>query len=328
MRPAGILSRPGLYTIAFYSTIFASIGATVPYWPLWLENWGLSEAEVGQFIGAGIAVRVVAGVVIPVLADRLDARRRMLAGLCFAAGILFLSHIWIDAQATLLLVTLAVGACMASAMPIGEALGAAAAKCFKFEYAHARGAGTLSFLLASLSVGVLIAWVGLDILVWWIGIALILAGLVAWKHPGGGLVKDKPPGFGDVGKLMLTPSFAIFALAISLLQGSQAVLFTYGAIHWRDLGFGEATIGMLWGCSIAVEIGFMFFFGARVVKLLGPVGAMILSAVAGMIRWTAMAFDPGLIALIPLQAMHALSFGAGHLGAIAFISVTTCSIGV
>ena len=316
-----ILSRPGIHTTAFYFAIFMAIGANVPYWPLWLENWGLSEGDIGLFIGLGIAIRVVAGVAIPVLADRLDARRRSLAVLCVAAGVFFFAHFWIESRMTLLLVTIAVGVFLAGAMPIAEALSAAAARHFNFEYAHARGAGTLSFLIANLIGGILIAWFGFGFLVGWIALALIVAGCVAWTHPGGGFVQSTPPRFREIGKLMLTPSFAIFTAAIALPQASQAVMFTYGSIHWRDLGFSEATIGMLWGLSVTVEIVFMLLMGGRLIAWLGPVGAMALSAVAAMIRWTVMAFDPGLAVLIPLQAMHALTFAAGHLGAIAFISV-------
>lgn len=47
---------------------------------------------------------------------------------------------------------------------------------------------------------------------------------------------------------------------------------------------------------------------------------MALSAAVGVLRWGAMMFDPVGWALWPLQGLHALTFGAGHLGAMAFIS--------
>ena len=70
---ASLLSRPGLHTAAFYVALFMATGVHVPFWPLWLSDWGLTAEEVGLYTALGIAVRVVAGLAIPALADRLDA---------------------------------------------------------------------------------------------------------------------------------------------------------------------------------------------------------------------------------------------------------------
>ena len=39
-----------------------------------------------------------------------------------------------------------------------------------------------------------------------------------------------------------------------------------------------------------------------------------------MIRWVAMAFEPSIAVLLPLQILHAGSFAATHIGAMAFLS--------
>lgn len=318
-RPA-LLAREGLHTTFFYLALFAAMGAHLPYWPIWLEDWGLSETDIGLFTALGIGIRVIGGVAIPVLADRLDARRKVLALTCLAGTVLFLAHIWIESKALLLLATLATGAVLAGSMPIGEALGSAASRRFGFDYAHSRGAGTLSFLAANILGGILIGWFGAGFLVWWIALALAAAAFLALGHPGGGHVETTPPRLTDITKLMLTPTFALFTFAISFSQSSHAVYYVYGSLHWRDLGISEGNIGLLWAFSVAMEIAFMLLIGARIVTWLGPVGAIALSAGAGVLRWTAMMFDPGLLTLFPLQILHALTFAAGHLGAIAFIA--------
>src|SRR5262249_59788416 len=38
-----------------------------------------------------------------------------------------------------------------------------------------------------------------------------------------------------------------------------------------------------------------------------------------VLRWLIMGFDPALFVLLPLQMLHALTFGATHIGAIHFI---------
>ena len=70
-----IFARAGLHTTAFYFVLFAATGAHLPFWPLWLGDWGLTAVEVGLFTSVGVAVRVVAGMAIPAIADRLDRWR-------------------------------------------------------------------------------------------------------------------------------------------------------------------------------------------------------------------------------------------------------------
>src|SRR5204863_8498660 len=51
----------------------------------------------------------------------------------------------------------------------------------------------------------------------------------------------------------------------------------------------------------------------------GAAELVVLGAGAAVIRWLAMGFDPPLVLLVPLQLLHALTFGATHLGAMHFI---------
>jgi PPP family 3-phenylpropionic acid transporter len=47
---------------------------------------------------------------------------------------------------------------------------------------------------------------------------------------------------------------------------------------------------------------------------------MLAGGLAGLVRWTAMAFDPSPALLVPLQVLHAGTFAATHLGAMQWIS--------
>ena len=86
------------------------------------------------------------------------------------------------------------------------------------------------------------------------------------------------------------------------------------------LGLGEGRIGALWAFSVGVEVVLMVAGGAFLMNRVGAVGSMALAGVGGLLRWGAMAADPTGWLLWPLQALHALSFAAGHLGAMAFIA--------
>jgi PPP family 3-phenylpropionic acid transporter len=78
------------------------------------------------------------------------------------------------------------------------------------------------------------------------------------------------------------------------------------------------TISLLWGESVAVEILMMLVSG-WLLKRIGVTGLIGLGLACGLVRWTGMAFTTSLPLLVLLQALHAATFAACHLGAMAFI---------
>lgn len=319
--PAPLLTRPGMHTAGVYVTYFASLGAHMPFWTLWLGDWGLSAGQIGLYTALGVAARVGAGLMIPALADRLDARRNTAAACAGVAALLFLAHLGIGSEAVLLAATVSTGAAMAGIGPIAEALGLAAARAHGFAYAHARGLGSAGFLVANLAAGVLIARLGVDVALWWIVVCLSLVAALMLRHPGGRRVAGQiPPDLREIRALILNPTFALFVATAAAIQASHSVLYAYGSIHWRALGLSEGRIGALWAASVAAEIALMLSVGGRAVARLGPVTAMALGAAAGLLRWGGMMADPTGWALWPLQALHAGTFALAHLGAMAFIA--------
>ena len=316
-----ILSRAGLHTAAFYFAFFASTGVHLPFWPLWLGDWGLTPAEVGLFTSIGVATRLVAGLAIPALADRLDRWRATVATCAVAGALLFLAHRFVETRASLLLLTVGTGIAYAAISPIAEALGVAAARLGAFPYAQARGLGSLGFLAANLAAGALIAHLGSGVALWWIVACLLAVALLGLRHPGGGGVRERaPPRFGEISHVISLPVFAIFVLAAACLQASHATYYALGSLHWRALGLGEGRIGALWGFSVGVEVLLMVAGGAFLMNRVGAVGSLLLSGAGGLVRWGWMTTDPTGWTLWPLQSLHALTFAAGHLGAMAFIT--------
>jgi PPP family 3-phenylpropionic acid transporter len=118
--------------------------------------------------------------------------------------------------------------------------------------------------------------------------------------------------------LLRSRTFLIFLAAAGLAQAAHAVFYTFGTLHWRDLGLSTGWSGTLWAISIMAEVA-LFAWSAAVVRRIGPVELIVLGSGAAVIRWFAMGLDPPLALLVPLQLLHALTFGATHIGAIHFI---------
>ena len=116
------------------------------------------------------------------------------------------------------------------------------------------------------------------------------------------------------------PAFLAVAAAASLIQASHAVFYGFSALDWRASGLDGAAIAALWALGVAAEI-VLFAISGRLP--IAPTTLLLLGAGGAVVRWGAMAFDPPAILLPPLQCLHALSFGASHLGALGFIARTT-----
>ena len=322
MKPA-IAGREGLLTCAWYGALFFAFGAHLPYWPIWLADWGLSEAEIGTYLGLALVLRVVGSTVLPALADRFAARRAVISVAALAAAMVFVLHLFIDARPMLLAATLATAFATAPLIPLGEALGVRSAAMHGFAYAHARAAGSLAFLAMSVGLGALIARMGPGVVLWAVATNFIALAALGAVHPGGGA----PPGAGlDRSKLrealglMAHPVFLTFAVAASIGQASHAVFYVYGTLSWIGQGIDAGVIGLLWATGVVAEILLMLGPGRQLVARIGPAGALMLAGAAGVLRWILMSFEPPLALLWPTQGLHAVTFGLGHLGAMAFVA--------
>ena len=80
-----------------------------------------------------------------------------------------------------------------------------------------------------------------------------------------------------------------------------------------------SVIGWLWAEGVIAEI-ILFAFGVRLVRWMGPATLIALGGLAGAVRWSVTGLTPGLGILVVMQALHAFTFAATHLGAIYFIS--------
>jgi PPP family 3-phenylpropionic acid transporter len=194
------------------------------------------------------------------------------------------------------------------------------------DYGRMRVWGSLSFIAASLVGGWVVERLGSGAAIWLVvaGMALTTAAAHALPRPiGHGRTEaaTSTPRLSIAGAAGLLGSriFLVFLMASGLTQAAHAVFYTFGTLHWRDLGLSTGWCGALWAISIVAEVA-LFAYSADVVWRIGATQLIVLGAGAAVIRWSAMGFDPPLALLVPLQLLHALTFGATHLGAMHFIA--------
>jgi PPP family 3-phenylpropionic acid transporter len=156
-------------------------------------------------------------------------------------------------------------------------------------------------------------------LIWVIVAAIALAAATAFVlqpiTPNAPATPDKP----KTRSLLRDPAFLAVMAAASLIQSSHAVYYAFSALAWTAQGFDGTTVAALWALGVIAEI-VLFAVSGRLPRFSQPAVLLTAGACGAAVRWSAMALNPPPLALPFLQLLHALSFGATHLGTLTFLA--------
>ena len=214
-----------------------------------------------------------------------------------------------------------------SIMPLTETLAVSQMRGAGLDYGRVRLWGSLTFVIMGLAGGVLVERFGGSFGIWLLMLGAVLTVIAALKLPGGNggvAPSDAPPEHAalsrhDVMELVRNRVFLLFLLSVGCTQASHATFYTFGALHWQALGISSVSIGIMWALAVLAEVA-LFAWSQPVTRRFGPVELLIAGGAAAALRWAVMSFDPPLGVLMPLQLLHALTYGATHLAAIHFIA--------
>ena len=159
------------------------------------------------------------------------------------------------------------------------------------------------------------AW-GLDVIV---GLQALLLGAAAGaarrvpelRHARTTAAVGAPAG--GVRQLLRLPRFRQLVLVAALVLGSHAMHDAFAVIRWRAAGVSPAMVSVLWSESVAAEVLVFFLLGPALVTWLTPAGALVVAALAGLVRWAVMAQSAAVLALALVQPLHGLTFALLHL---------------
>lgn len=321
MIPAGEPGRASTFIrlAGFYAAYFFIVGIVLPFWPVWLDHKGLGPAEIGSVLAVVSWLKLVAYPIAARIADitgrvRATAILSVLGALAGYAALSMAQGYW----AILVLYALT-SAMLSPSVPLVESVTLRSAERLNLDYGRIRLWGSIAFIVASIGGG---AWLTDRSPDWILGIVLtgvaaLLAITVLLPNPE----RDATSGSArpSVRQLLVNRRFMLFLIAAGCLQASHGVYYAFGTLHWQDVGLSRATIGQLWAVGVVAEIG-LFAIAGRFGKHLHPTALLILAAAGGIIRWPLLAWSDDPMVLFPSQLLHALTFGAAHLGAMGFLA--------
>lgn len=304
---------------ALYAALFLAAGWYLPLFPVWLAARGLDPGAIGVVLAAFQFTRIAGTPAGTRLADRYGTPKSAIALVSCATVMAMLVIANASGFAAIALAAILYSLTTAPLMPLTDAYALKGLSLRGRAYGPVRLWGSVSFIVANLTGGVLLGVLAPGDLIWLIffGSCLVAAAAFALVP----LARESPPRRSAAGHSHLRqPAFLAIAAAGSLIQASHAVYYGFSTLDWSAKGFGGVTIGVLWALGVAAEI-VLFALAPRLPKSVGPVSLILIGAAGGLVRWIATAFDPPLVLLAPLQALHALSFGATHLGTMMFLGM-------
>ena len=203
-------------------------------------------------------------------------------------------------------------------MPLSETYALKGLSARGRTYGPVRLWGSFGYIVGNFAAGFAADIMPARDLIWLMVAATILLALAASMlpalpppHEPDGSSRPRPV-------LLRDPAFIAVLAAAGLIQASHAFFYGFSAVQWRAAGFDGTVIAALWGLGVAAEI-VLFAMQARLPLFLEPTVLLLVGACGAVLRWVGMALDPPAFMLPFLQVLHALSFGATHLGALMFL---------
>ncbi|HVY20884.1 MAG TPA: MFS transporter [Bauldia sp.] len=322
--PTAVTAAPQHYVLRmwlFYAGYFIFGGISTPFFPVWLQARGLSEIEIAQVIALPQLIRVFITPLAGIYADRAPNRRFATISILVPAAVLFLAAYPAHSFWALLIATGIPMTLYGMALPPVEALALTGVRRFGLDYGRMRMGGSVAFIFANLGSGALLGIFAAENIYFFLLVAMFLSVAIAFILP------VTPPAIralDDVSKpdarssreVLGNVAFLVVLLSVGAIQGSHAILYSFGSIEWHSLGYASFQIGAFWAFSLACEIS-VFAFARRLVAWLGAHNLLLVGAGATVVRWILFPLVPplGFAGFAFTMALHGLTFGATYLGA-------------
>lgn len=319
-------STPGVPVIRLallYACLFFELGVNLPFFPIWLKAQSLDSSAIGIVVAVPLLTRILANPLVGALADRSGRISLVLTAcaLLVAAGTGLLAvanGLW---AILLVVVTIAMAQgpliALADAMTLGRLAGAERSELI---YGRVRLWGSLGFAAANLTAGWSLEWFSADFVIVLLLISAIFTAVAAASCMAA--VPNRPVLVEEMDAAWPAPPWLVVGTiaGAALVQASHGAFYGFGTLHWQAAGISGAAMGGLWALGVLSEVALFAFLGYRMSGAANAAWLLVAAAGTAIVRWAGMSQDPGGAALVGLQLLHGVTFGATHLGSIFLLS--------
>ena len=305
-----------LATVYFF--YFASVGAFVPYWGVYLKSLSFSAVQIGQLMAILMAMKIVGPNLWGWVADHTGRRIQIVRAATLAATLIFSAVLVTTSYWGLALAMAGFSLFWHAALPQLEATTMSHLGAGAHHYSRIRVWGSVGFIVSATGLASLFEHQGVE---WLPAVALVLLASI-WLTSL--TVPESRPGEASQAPMSLRDTLrrpAVLALlgACFLMQASHAPYYAFFSIYLEEHGYARTTVGLLWSLGVVAEVG-VFLVIHRWFPRYGAARLLTLAMLITAVRWVIVAaFVESMLAVIVAQTMHAASYGVYHASAIQLI---------
>jgi len=299
----------------FYAAYFAAMGLILPFFPIYLDGRGLDAAMIGLMTGLLALAKVIAPPWIGLALDRqphVRIHRFIMIVSCLAAVTViiigFVVNIYLLAAMILLF-----GIFWATVLPLTDGLSVSVSETQVADYGRLRVWGSIGFVITSLAGGFWL--VGPNMATFPIVLAVLMLVLAFAAQ---GFPRLDPAADSDSGREPFSRPFYILLGIALIMQISHGAYYGFFSLYLAEAGFSGWQIGLYWGIGVIAEIVLMWQWSRSLQQAAAPL-VFSLCLLLAALRWLGIGLTTDALLLVGLQLLHAASFAAFHVAAIAWV---------
>ncbi|KRA45527.1 MFS transporter [Devosia sp. Root635] len=323
-RPAS----PELRASVFQFTVYIPGGVASVFLGIWLSEHGIPADQIGIINALPTLCLLLLNILVGRIADKADDWRTALIVISLASALAPLPLFFVSEFWGILLIWALCATSNGLVAPVIDAATVRMTRRNGTDFGTVRAWATVGYVFAAGGLGLFLNVLGSGAFVALYVATVVVRAALAFllprfraPAPQPTLANSDPALVAQPSRLRdsLQPWFVLPLLAFALVNSSNSVIGSFGALLWHENGIPSYFLGPLLGIAAVGEAILMFAwrrFGGRVTAR----NMILVAAVAGFVRFTIMAFNPPAEVLFFTQLLHAFSFGMGYFGVVHFIA--------
>jgi len=314
-------SQPPYWRLSgFYLFYFASLGALIPFWGLYLKHLGYDASDIGVMMGVILGTKIISPNIWGWIADHTGKRMAIVRFGSLAAAVMFAGVLFHQGYWWLFMVMLAFSFFWNAALPQFEATTFTHLGEQTHRYSSIRLWGSIGFIIAVWGLGLVLDETGMQIFPW--VLLVLFAGiwvfsLLVPENAAGHLPLAHEP----LKQVLKKPHVFGLLVACFLMQASHGPYYTFYSIYMQEYQYDLDFIGFLWALGVIAEVA-IFIVMHKLVPRYGLRYLLILSLWLAALRWLIIGLFPQYTWVMVLsQLFHAATFGIYHAVAIQLIHI-------
>ena len=295
----------------FYLFYFASLGALVPYWSLYLQSLDFSVTRIGQLIAILMATKIVAPNIWGWIADHTGQRMTIVRMASLLAAVSFATVFAVDSFWWMALVMAVFSFFWNASLPQFEATTMSHLGADTHRYSGIRLWGSVGFIIAVAGLGPLLGRYGtglLPLVLMVLFVGIWLSSLSVPESAAGHLPLDQAP----LGQVLKRPAVLALLGVCFLVQASHGPYYAFFSIYLEGHGYSTGVIGQLWALGVVAEI-IVFLLMPRLLPRYGARKLLLFAVGLTSVRWLLIAgYADNWLIITLAQTLHAASFGLYH----------------